>query len=78
MEDVTVSHGWWDRFRQRHPQLTLRTGETLAYVRAVCTNRVILDKYFDLLEDVYSKNSLKPGRIFNLDETGIPQEKGLH
>ena len=73
-ECAVVSHGWWDRFRARHPHLTLRAGESLAYVRAVSTNRTVLDKYFDLLEDVIAKNSLKekPGRIFNLDESGLP------
>lgn len=74
LELTAVSHGWWDRFRARHPQLRLRSGESLAYVRAVCSNRVVLDRYFDLLEDVMVKNALndKPGRIFNLDESGIP------
>ena len=37
LEHATVSHGWWDRFRERHPHLRLRAGECLAYVRAVCT-----------------------------------------
>ena len=71
---AAVSHGWWDRFRARHPQLSLRTGESLAYVRAICTNRQIIDRYFDLLQDIFMKNSLqgKPGRIFNLDESGLP------
>ena len=74
LDYVTVSHGWWDRFRARHPHLKLRTGERLAYVRAVCTNCQILDKYFDFWECVVHKNDLndKPNCIFNLDESGIP------
>ena len=52
----------------------MRAGESLAYMRAVCTNRQTLDHYFDLLEEVLVQNDLKskPGRIFNLDETGMP------
>ena len=74
LDHVTVSHGRWDRFRARHSHLRLRAGECLAYVRAVCTNHQILDKYFDLWERVVLKNDLndKPNRIFNLDESGIP------
>ena len=74
VDNVTVSHGWWDRFRARHPNLTMRAGESLVYVRAVYTNRQTLDHYFDLLEEVLVQNDLKskPGRIFNLDETGMP------
>ena len=35
LEDMTVSHGWWDRFRKRHPHLSLRSGEAFAYHCAV-------------------------------------------
>lgn len=74
LENVVVSRGWWDRFRSRHPHLTLRTGESLAYHRAISTNLVIIDKYFDLLEEVLTTNNLtgKPHLIFNADETGLP------
>lgn len=34
---IIVSHGWWDRFRQRHPHLTMRAKEILAYRRATAT-----------------------------------------
>lgn len=58
LQHVVVSHGWWDRFRARHPHLTLHTGELLAYQRAVCTNRIIIDKYFFyLLERSYYPTS---------------------
>ena len=43
LDYVSVSHGWWDRFRARHPHLRLRAGEALAYVRAVCIKRDTLD-----------------------------------
>ena len=52
VECAVVSHGWWDRFRQRHPQLTLRAGEALAYRRAVATSPETLTSYFDQLEDI--------------------------
>lgn len=74
LENVTISHGWWDRFRARHPHLTLRTGESLAYHRAVSTNHAVIDKYFDLLEEVLLSNNLcsNPHLVFNADETGLP------
>lgn len=31
-----------------------------------------VDQCFDLLENVLTNNALKAGRIFNLDESGIP------
>lgn len=45
LEPISVSHGWWDRFRAQHPHLSMRTGESLAYVCAVSTSHPILDKY---------------------------------
>ena len=38
------------------------------------TNRLIIDKYFDLLEEVFVGNGLleRPHLIFNCDETGLP------
>ena len=69
-----VSTGWWERFKKRHPNLSLRQGESLAYKRAIVTNRDVIDKYFDLLEETISKNNLgdRPSCIFNCDESGMP------
>ena len=36
---------------KRHPQLTLRAPEKLAYVRAVMGNKEVIGAYFDLLEE---------------------------
>ena len=71
---VVVSHGWWDRFRQRHPHLALRAGEALAYQRAVATSPETLKNYFDQLEEVLEQNNLRnsPSLIFNADESGMP------
>ena len=68
------STGWWERFRNRHPTLSLRQGKSLAYKRAMATNREIIDKYFDLLEETISINDLsdRPSCIFNCDESGMP------
>ncbi len=74
LDCAVVSHGWWDHFRSRHPHLTLRTGETLAYRRAVGMNRVVIDNYFDLLGEVLESNDLarRPHLVFNADETDLP------
>ena len=71
---VNVSNGWWESFRKRHPTLTLRTAEKFSYARSVATDPVIIDAYFDLLEETLVANDLmdKPAQIFNCDETGMP------
>ena len=78
---VHVTHGWWEGFRRRHPEVALRTAAPLSYARAVASNPDIIDAYYDLLECIFVDNDLldKPSQIFNLDETGIsiPLHLGL-
>ena len=71
---VTVTHGWWESFRRRHPKLTLRTAAPVSYARAMASDPEIINKYYDLLECTLCDNDLmdKPSQIFNLDETGMP------
>ena len=72
--EFVVSNGWWDRFRARHPQLTLRAGESLAYRGWVAINREVIDHYYDLLEETVRQNRFgeRPSLIFNCDESGFP------
>ena len=72
--NVSVSHGWWESFSKRHPNITLRTASPLSYARIVGSNPNIIGRYFDLLECTLQENELhdKPSQIFNLDETGMP------
>ena len=39
-----VSTGWWERFKQKHPNLSLHQGELLAYKRVIATNRDVIYK----------------------------------
>ena len=69
-----VSYGWWESFRRRHPNLTLRVSSSLSKSRLLASNRLVLDHYFDLLEETLEENGLKdkPYQVFNMDETGMP------
>ena len=71
---VSLSAGWWQSFKKRHPTLTLRTAAPVSYARAVSSSPEILAMYYDLLEKTISQNKLegKPTQIFNMDETGFP------
>ena len=71
---VHVSHGWWESFRQTHPNLSLRTASPPAYARVMGSDPMVINKYYDLLERTLTDNDLldKPAQIFNLDETGMP------
>ena len=49
--DVIVSLGWWERFCQRHPDISLRTASMLSRSRVIGSNTEAIDTYFDILED---------------------------
>ena len=70
--NVQVSHGWWESFRRRHPNLSLRTASPLSYTRVVGSDPKIIGRYFDLLERTLSDNSLveKPSQILILMKRG--------
>ena len=69
-----ISYGWWDSFRKRHPNLTLHVATSLSKARMLASIRMVLDHYFDLLEETLRENGLmdKPYQFFNIDETGMP------
>ena len=38
-EGCRISDGWWRRFLQRHPNLSLRSGDSTGYIRMNAMNR---------------------------------------
>jgi len=69
--EVSISNGWWEGFRKRHPCLTLRTAEKLSYARSVASNVEVIDRYFDLLQQTLIDNDLDSlSQIFNCHKTG--------
>ena len=71
-----ISQGWWCRFRDRWPQLSLRKGDPFSIAREKMTSRHVFDNYFDLLEKTLDEFDLKdkPSQIYNCDESGMPLE----
>ena len=65
-----VTDGWFRRFKERQPQLSLRKGDATAN----CLNKETMARYFSMLKDVLLEhNSLDfPTQIYNVDETGMP------
>ena len=74
IRDTVVSHGWWEAFRRRHPEVTLRKPEPLSHARLAGSHPDVLSHYFEELESTLSDNDImdSPSVIFNLDESGFP------
>ena len=71
---MEITKGWWDSFRPRHPEISLRHAEPLSYARAAANNPNVIENYFELLAETIETDGLtrRPGQIFNCDETGMP------
>lgn len=69
-----ITDGWWRRFKERQPQLSLRRGDATAHVRMDATNKATIDAYYDLLHETLETHGLsdKPAQIYNMDESGMP------
>ena len=69
-----LTYGWWESFRKIHSNLSLRTPAAMTRPRLIASNHVVLDHYFDMLEETLASNNLldQPCSVFNKDETGLP------
>ena len=69
-----VTQGWWRRFCERQPDISLHRGDPTAHIRMDAINSDTLRQYFTLLNDVLTKHDLhsKPAQIYNVDKSGIP------
>ncbi len=74
LRSVRISDGWWRRFMERNPTLSLRKGDATAHVRMDSVNREAIDGYFSLLKEIFDEFGLRtsPGQVYNMDETGMP------
>ncbi|KAJ8890411.1 hypothetical protein PR048_009919 [Dryococelus australis] len=57
----------------RHPELSMRTPESLSYGRLMRFNKETVGRYFELLQETIVKMKLSgpPQLIYNVDATGI-------
>ena len=67
---------WITAFEKRHPEISLRSPETLTVARAKSLTPETVNIFFDKYEDLLSQHSdtglpNEPERIFNCDETGL-------
>ena len=69
----SAGRSWFDGFKLRHPNLTLRSAQSLSHSRATSANDEIMRDYFAKLASVCARLNIlsKPMQIYNMDETGI-------
>jgi hypothetical protein len=56
--DKPISNGWWLRFMERWPKLSLRKGDSFSVARDKMTSPEVFDSYFKLLKETLEKSDL--------------------
>ena len=67
-----ASEDWFSAFLKRNSSLSIRAPEAASQARASGFNAPVVAAFFDNLMAVLTKHNIRPGRIWNTDETGIP------
>ena len=72
-KNCTAGRKWFEAFRFRHPNLTLRTSEALSYARAKSVDPKTIEDFFAKLGAIYARLNLfcRPMQVFNVDESGV-------
>ncbi|KAI8487035.1 hypothetical protein Bbelb_352950 [Branchiostoma belcheri] len=69
----TLGKKWWKSFRLRHPEISLRTPDSLDRARAAMSNKSVVIDHYNKLGEIIENNNLsdRPYLIYNADETGM-------
>jgi hypothetical protein len=70
-ESQLAGEHWLKGFRDRHPNISLRTPEATSAARARAFNKNNVNKFFSLLDECFRRFPYSPHRVFNVDETGL-------
>ncbi|KAH9636837.1 hypothetical protein HF086_017080 [Spodoptera exigua] len=62
---------WVYEFIKRHPDLALKQTTPTSIARAIGFNKVQVDRFNANLKEVQGNYNISPGRIYNMDETGM-------
>ena len=70
-EKKIAGYEWVKGFLNRHQEISLRSPEATSLARASGFNKPQIAKFFELLHEIYEKNTLSAARIYNMDESGV-------
>ena len=62
---------WLKGFRERNPNISLRSPEPTSAARARAFNKPQVMKFFKLLKKLVTDENISPHRIYNMDESGL-------
>lgn len=70
-ETELAGRDWLKGFLKRNPELSLRSPEPTSLARLKGFNRESVDRFYEILNEIYDSADYPPSRIWNADETGF-------
>lgn len=64
---------WLEKFRNRHPDISLRKPENNSAARSFGFNKTAVNEFYDLLESLLVRFKFPPNRIYFIDDTESQQ-----
>lgn len=72
-ENESAGRQWYRTFRKAYKnRISLRKPESTSLGRMASFNKPNVETFFGKLREIYSRYSLQPQNVWNLDETGCP------
>jgi hypothetical protein len=65
----TADKQWIAGFMKSHPKLSLRQLEYTSLLGATRFNKILINKFFDVLKHFVDDNKITVSRVFNMHET---------
>lgn len=66
-----IGKNWPDRFIVQRPELKTRFNRIYDYQRDLCEDHAIIELWFQLVANMYTKYSILDCDFYNFDETGF-------
>lgn len=70
-EAKSAGEGWLRKFRNRHPNISLRKPEATSLARATAFNKTNVGEFFSKYQEILNRKQYQPHQIWNIDETGL-------
>lgn len=72
-KNESAGKDWLKSFLKRHLELSFRCQTGTSFARAKGFNKESVDEFFNILEMLMDEFKFPPNRLYNIDETGMPQ-----
>lgn len=69
LEGMVGGKDWEERFKKRHPELSVRLGQLTEATRLACLTREAVSRFYDIAE--HALKGVKPENVWFMDESGI-------